>query len=189
MKLRSIASIAVLGAVMAASAQDVGSFKGAVITGLTTTGSADLLTWDVALDNGATLELGGTTYDIIDIFGFFNIIRNGTLDPSGSASAPTGWDFKTVPGNDNNTRVAGWTTSPGDPATSHSISGGESAQFVYSTLNPTNNDVFQGYHIRFTDGTNVYTDYVYAVPEPGSMAILGLGAAALLRRRRQKKAA
>ena len=157
MKLRTIASIALLGAALAASAQDVGSFKGAVINGLTTTGSADKLTWDVSLDNGATLELGGTTYDIIDVFGFFTVIQNGTLDPSGSASAPAGWDFKTVPGNDNNTRVAGWYTNPGDPATSDSISGGESGHFVYSTLNPTNDDTFSGYHIRFTDGTNVST--------------------------------
>jgi len=172
-------------AVSAAQAQTLSSFQLSDIDGLTVTESSPLK-FSVSLAPGATVNIGGTSYAIKDVFGVYRVATSGGYTDAGSKSAPWSWKWDGLSGPK---QVAGWD----DNDKGNSLSAGENFEFEFSKLTATAGTVeTYGFHVRI-DGKLNGSDTFYTrdknfapVPEPTSMAILGFGGLAFLRRRFKK---
>jgi len=141
--------------------------------------SPDGLTFDVSLGAVPSVMIGGTNYVIQDIFGFW-ILSNSNITASQNAVA--GWDTNSNNAGDGG--IAGWKTNP-----NAGIMPNGSQTFTFSSLQASNPTY--GFHIRLASGQpgplagNTLFVEGAPVPEPATMAALGLGLAALARRKRK----
>lgn len=164
-----------------ATAQSYSSFNAADgIFGVSV--SHNNLDYTVAMSPGAYLLLGGNHYDITDIFGFWSLSGSNSLGASGVDQISWNWNTHSTGGD-----IAGWTNN----SKSNDIQAGEQLTFTYGALNQAN---VEGYGFHFSlaqnfNGSNTafFRGPLNPVPEPASLACLGVGAAALMLRRRQRK--
>lgn len=158
-------------------AQSRSSFQ--IVTGLTGLNSSLTgLTLETALGVGSTFSLGGNTYTIKDVFGMWLLDDNDDLSASGSNSSPWSYNDKYS----GTGGIAGWKTNPNT-----GITVGNSKSLTFTSL--TGTAEHYGYHVRLTSNLSGGSDTLYiqgaAVPEPATMAVLGIGALAMARRRRR----
>ena len=178
--MKFLSLILVIGVAGFASAQSYSSFHnaGPTFVNLTVTGTNP--TYTVTVGATPTVTLGGTTYNIKDVFGFWHL----GPDPATYSMTDTGvWNADS--NNAGSSWIAGWKTNPNTGLTANT-----SKTFTYNSL-VGNIETF-GFHVRLVDGqayqgANTFFVKGSAVPEPGTMAALGLGVAALIRRRRMSK--
>lgn len=159
-------------------AQSRSSFQ--IVTGLTGLNSSLTgMTLETALGVGSTFTLGGNSYTIKDVFGIWLLDDNDDFSATGANSSP--WSYNA---NDSGTGgIAGWKTNPNT-----GITPGNSKTLTYTSMTGTPEHF--GYHVRLTSnlaGTGDDTVFIQGqpVPEPATMAVLGIGALAMARRRRR----
>jgi hypothetical protein len=142
------------------------------------------LSYTVQLDPGAFLIYNGNQYDITDIFGFWNMKAGTPLTATGVNQNGWNWDQSNSGGGS----IAGWQNNAKD----FDIQPSGQKTFTYTSLDQGSVEA-SGFHFTFaqdwapTPGnkTAFVSGPMNPVPEPASMAALGLGALALLRRRRR----
>lgn len=163
-----------------ASSQSYSSFQTVTnLVGLNTSVSG--LNFTTTVGPTPSFMLNSINYTITDVFGVWQRDGNpATLTATNGSGNPSGWTF------DSNTagagRIFGYKTNPNTGMTPNS-----SLTFNFGTKTGTEEDI--GYHVRIsgqlpTGGNTLYITG-NPVPEPATMAVLGLGAAALLRRKRK----
>jgi hypothetical protein len=174
-----------VGAATAAQAQTLSSFHLANFDGLTITES-NPLKFSVSMAPGTTTLIGGNKYTVKDIFGVYRIATKGGFTSAASKSAPWSWKWDGLSGPQ---QVAGWENN----SKSNSLSAGETFNFEFDKLTSTaGTETTYGFHVRINEtfnGSNTFYAYNKSfapVPEPTSMAILGIGGLAFLRRRFKK---
>lgn len=179
-KLIMLAGLAIVS--LSASAQSRSSFLGSTsITGVSMTHISGNI-YKLTVSPGANFVYNSVTYNIQDVFGVW-ALNNSNTGLAASGTTQNGWGYDE---SNNPDDIAGWKTNPPNALSNGSLT------FTYSTINQANINQF-GYHVRLTSGffpgTSGNTGFVTAtpsmVPEPASMAALGLGAVALIRRRKK----
>lgn len=172
-----IISIATLAG--AASAQNRNAFKPMdSILGVTVTRAQTQqgITYTVSLANNATVIRAGKSHDLKVIEGFWLLGDNGDIGAVQGAVAR----YDAHSNNSGGTSAYGFQTQK-----KYGIERGESQTFLFKTIsNPGQIDHF-GYKV-YASGVPAHIYEASAVPEPASMAALGLGIAAVLRRRRNR---
>lgn len=164
-------------------AQSYSSFTGVTsISGVTITPGLGTTPFTVSLLPGASLVYLGNTYAIDQLFGVYALRAGGSLTAS-SGSAPTNWTFGTH--SNANGSVAGWDAN----ANGDRFNQGQGGTFAFATLNAA--DVTGiGFHFQFVGSmplgqTAFITGPLLAVPEPCTLAVLSIGTALSLRRRKR----
>lgn len=131
------------------------------------------------------------TYNITEVFGVYKVAKTGSYTAATAKTTPSGWSFSGA-SSGSTSNVVGWT----DPTKKNAIEIGQSKSFAYNVLTAsTGSTTFTGYHIRVAEkiSGNANTLFIYTtapnktapVPEPATMAVMVVGAAGLLRRRRK----
>ncbi|MBL8059798.1 MAG: PEP-CTERM sorting domain-containing protein [Chthonomonas sp.] len=189
--MKSLSFALLLALVAGAQAQTRSSFTNVgSITDIAVTNSG--LSYNVSLSGTPTINYSGDTYEIDYIVGFWVL---SSTDISVSNSASGAWS--TNNSNAGSGGIAGWTVSYQN---SQRIDPTESKTFTYNQLNNVNNRMY-GFWVRLGDevghadknghgshaNSKVYVTGTCVVPEPGTIAALSIGAAAMLRRRRKAK--
>ncbi len=130
--------------------------------------------YSVGLAVGSTISINGSTDTVTDIFGFWALDDNDDLTGTGSTIGQWGFDTNYS----GSGGIVGFKTNPNT-----GITQGGSQTFHFDSLSGT----VEGYgvHVRLANSNTLYTATVAAVPEPASFAVLGLGAIALIRRKRK----
>lgn len=167
----------IAGSVGLASAQSRSSFQ--LVTGLTgLSSSLNGLTLDTALANNASFMLNSQQYVITDVFGIWLLDDNNDF----TASGPSFNVWSSHSNYAGTGGIAGWKTNPNTGLTP-----GQSNSLTFSSMSGQAEGV--GYHVRIAGqlpgGSNTLYIQNSAVPEPASMAALGIGVAALIRRRKR----
>lgn len=128
----------------------------------------------VSLGAGATITIGGVTDTVTDVFGLWALDDNDDLSGSGTNFGVWGFDSNYS----GSGGIVGFKTNPNT-----GITQGGSQTFHFDSLTGT----VEGYgvHVRLANSNTIYTATVGTVPEPASFAILGIGAMALIRRKRK----
>ncbi|HWA81988.1 MAG TPA: PEP-CTERM sorting domain-containing protein [Fimbriimonadaceae bacterium] len=141
------------------------------------------LSYTVSMSPGAYLMLGGSHYDITDVFGFWSLSGANPLNASGADQIQWNWNSHSTGG-----YIAGWNNN----SKSNDIQPGGQLTFTYDALTQAN---VEGYGFHFSlaqnfNGSNTayFRGPLNPVPEPAGLAAVGLGLAALLRRRRKASA-
>ncbi len=183
---------AALGAALSASAQNLvanNSFEANDFTGYTTTGSP-LVATAINGPNGQTLASDGNVFVAIG-FGAANERLSQALATQAGRSYVVGFDLNPLSGFENNvTPTSSALVTFGATTILSLTSPAPTADYVRYRIPVTSlagNDV-----LRFSFVTPLGSEGYYAldnlsvqaVPEPASLVALGLGAAALLRRRK-----
>lgn len=177
---RKVLVPALFAIVGAASAQSYSSFTATdSISGVKVVSSNGGLDYSVSLLPNAKMSVAGTTYDITQVFGFF---LRGSQNSLGTPTEADGGDWSFVTSNNSNGQIAGWTHN----ANNGRLNAGDSVNLKFATVNPTTD---YGFHFSYVDGGNVKTGFFSGqpVPEPATLAVLGLGALGVLRRRKSAK--
>ncbi len=130
----------------------------------------------VGLAVGSTITINGVTDTVTDIFGFWALDNDDDLSGTGSTIGSWGFDSNYS----GSGGIVGFKTNPNT-----GITQGGSQSFHFNSLSGT----VEGYgvHVRTVNSNTIYTATVAAVPEPATFAVLGLGAVALIRRKRTRK--
>jgi MYXO-CTERM domain-containing protein len=180
--LSAIAVSAVATLAGTASATTINSFNtGAVFSGITMSpafGAANT-SYTITLNAGAILTIGGNSYGITDITGFWALAYSFNDGAQTSLAAPTGFHY------DNKHQTAGsiygWDSDTGNSG----ITVGNHATFNFNGPLNAHYTTF-GFHLRLSDGTTAnYTGVLAGLsPTPGAAALLGFGMLASTRRRR-----
>lgn len=162
----------------AAFAQSISSFSPGVLTGVSITPSNAGLTYLISVASNPTVTYNNVTYNVTEVFGFWALDFE---DPNLAGSATTFGVWQADANTSGSGAILGWKTNP-----NQGILPNASQSFTFDSLDVADVDNF-GFHVRI-DGTFPFggnTGYITAVPEPTSMAALGIGAIAFLRRRRK----
>lgn len=179
MKKTALITLIGLAMVGTASAQSRSSFITPTSwTGITITNNGPK-NWTVKLSGAPTVTMNNKTYEVRDIFGFWLLDNNNDMTAQGQSF--NGWSYNQ---NYSGTGgIAGYKTNPNT-----GITPGKSQEFNFKTVNGSVENV--GIHARLQ--MNGICDTVFlecpppAVPEPASLAALGIGAATVIRRRKKK---
>ena len=169
-----------LSVVGMASAQSRSSFVTPTSwTGITINNSGPK-NWSLALNGAPTITWEGKTYNVDRVFGFWLLDNNNDMSATGQNQG--GWYYNQ---NYSGTGgIAGFKTNP-----NNGVRPNQDKSFTFKTVNGTIENV--GIHASITSGNICKTVYFEcpppAVPEPASLAALGIGAAAMVRRRRNKR--
>lgn len=140
-------------------------------------------TYQLTVGPAPTFTYNSVSYAVKDVFGIW-ALNNSNTGLGASGTSQNGWSYQE---SNNPDDIAGWKTNPNTGITNP----GGSLSFTYTSLNATKIDQW-GFHVRLASGTfpntTGNTGYVTAssVPEPASMAVLGIGVAALIKKRRKK---
>jgi hypothetical protein len=178
MNLKLSLSLGVIALVGISSAQSRSSFVVVdAITYIIGSRSGNDLTVEVGLNPSVTI--GGTTYQVTDVFGAWLLDDNDDLN--GTASNDGVWDFDKSTGGLGG--IVGFKTNPNT-----GLLPDETKTFTFSTLTGTEEAI--DYHVRFNQnllggGNTLNIPSPNVVPEPATMIALGAGAVALLRRRKK----
>ncbi len=141
-------------------------------------------TYQITVGPAPTFTHNSVVYNIKDVFGIWALNNNNT-GLAASGSNQNGWSYNE---SNNPDDIAGWKTNPNQGITNP----GGSLNFTFTGIDVTKVDQW-GFHARLTSGTfpgtSGNTGYITVggapVPEPASMAALGLGIVALIRRRKR----
>jgi len=174
MQLKGLITVTAMAVVGAASAQSISSFSVAQISGITVNRTGNQI--DLVVGAAPTITYNAVVYNVTEVFGVWAL--DDADDMAATGTDQNGWDFNS---NFSGTGgVAGWKTMPNNGFINNTMT------FNYSTLTGTVEDF--GFHVRvngeFPFGGN--TGYFRPVPEPASLAALGLGAIGLIGRRRRR---
>ncbi len=178
----------VAGAAGAANAATRSSFVSvAAINGISLSHPSPLQ-YSVALNQGATFTLNGSSYTIADVIGFYGLSDGNDISPITSVVAVG--NFANDSSNSGPGGILGWKSNP-----NKGIIAGASQTFTFTT--GTNISQFSGFgfHVRLATGlfpgTSGNTGNItgpiggfHTIPSPATASVLGLGAMIALRRRR-----
>jgi|CXWL01.1.fsa_nt_gi hypothetical protein len=153
------------------------------ITGVTVNQSNAGLTYSVSVAPNAQYTNGSDSYDIDEVLGFW-VMRNSNPDLLNPTNADFGqWDKKNS--TTGSGEIAGWKS-----VTSDGIDPNQSQTYSFASLNSSAIEAY-GFKVRLSSescgGSSEDMRYITAgaVPEPATMAALGLGTVALIRRRKK----
>lgn len=138
------------------------------------------LTVDVILGTDPTFTIGSSTYHVTSVIGFYALSDDDDLTVTNSNFGV----WSTDNSNAGVGGIAGWKSNPnnGFGVSNHQV-------YTYTALS-TNLVERLGLHVvtqELFPGTNGNTGNIAIVPEPASMAAIGIGVAALIRRKRKQK--
>jgi hypothetical protein len=187
MKLNKvIVGLGLITVVAAAGAQSASSFQPVSLTGITATETAPGKFSVSFASTGASMVYNGQTYQLESVFGFYQVAKSGKFTAAEDKSKPSNWSFKGLSGNKT---VTGWSNN----SKSNSLTAGETFNYEFKKLTATSGaEVVTGYHVRVFGHLPGGSDTLFVtgvppvapVPEPASMAVLGLGLLAIRRKRR-----
>jgi hypothetical protein len=175
---RAIIILGIAAVASVASAQNRNAFKpmdSILGVTVTTAQTAQGTYYTVSLANNATVIRDGKSHDLKVIEGFWLLADQGDIGAVQSAMAR--WDARS--NNSGGTSAYGFQTQK-----KYGIERGESQTFTFKTIaNPGAIDHF-GYKV-YASGVPAHIYEAKPVPEPASLAALGLGIAAIIRRKRK----
>lgn len=182
MKKAAFISILGLAVVGISNAQSRSSFSAPTSwTGVTIEGTGPK-SWNLALNGAPTITWQGNTYNVLDVFGFWLLDNDNDMSAQGQSSGV--WTYNQ---NYSGTGgIAGFKTNP-----NKGVKPGHDQDFTFQNVSGTV-ETF-GIHARVSLDDCIETFYFEgqfedtAVPEPASLAILGIGTATVLRRRRNNR--
>lgn len=151
--------------------------------------TSDQLTYVVSVGANPKFNVGGTDYTITDVIGFWVLSDVADFNASNSNFDSGVGSWKERNNNSGTGAIAGWRASNANVG----LQPGESETFSFASLTPSSQIDGYGLHVRVEGtfpGSSGNTGHIRTqdnpVPEPTSIAVLGIGAAALLRRRSRK---
>ena len=166
------------------------SFDEAIFSGITVTEGSSTAPYDFILSLGSapTVTVGGTTYEVSWIQGFYFLGKDSTTTFNAVDAGTSGWNWSTKPPNSEPYSIAGWgATGAGDRMYADS-----SKTFSLSEFDGQDSTVY-GLHLGYGNTEMFVTRHFKGdvpVPEPTSLLAIatGLGGLATFVRRRRKQA-
>lgn len=181
--MRTLLTITTLGMIATfAGAQTRSSFLAVdTISDVVVNVSNAGLRYEIIVGMDPKFTYQGTDYAITEVFGFWNLSDDDDLTVSNQDIGV----WKTNNSNSGAGAIAGWKTQ----TPNQGLTAGQSVVLDYDALSVEKVERL-GFHVRIDGtfpGTSGNTGHITTVPEPASMAAMGLGAVALIRKRRRNK--